>query len=63
MADILKEAEKAWGGLCAVEAEDLPAVEEQPMEIITEDEKNKQMVNRLVDGKAKGVDGWSPAEL
>eukprot|EP00972_Heterocapsa_arctica_P051673 7602230-Heterocapsa_arctica.AAC.1 len=62
MADILKEAEKAWGGLWAVEAEDLPECENQPMEIITEDEI-RRVVNRLVDGKAKGVDGWSPAEL
>eukprot|EP00972_Heterocapsa_arctica_P018715 2768944-Heterocapsa_arctica.AAC.1 len=32
------------------------------MEPITEDEI-RRVVNRLVDGKAKGVDGWSPAEL
>eukprot|EP00972_Heterocapsa_arctica_P047338 6983011-Heterocapsa_arctica.AAC.1 len=32
------------------------------MEPITEDEI-KRVVNRLVDGKANGVDGWSPAEL
>ncbi len=62
MADILKEAEKAWGGLWAVEAEDLFEFENQPMEIITED-NIRRVVNRLVDGKAKGVDGWSPAEL
>eukprot|EP00972_Heterocapsa_arctica_P111991 16429257-Heterocapsa_arctica.AAC.1 len=62
MADILKEAENTWGGLWAVETEDLPEFEDQPMEIITED-KIRRVVNRLVDGKAKGVDGWSPAEL
>eukprot|EP00972_Heterocapsa_arctica_P080247 11828198-Heterocapsa_arctica.AAC.1 len=38
IADKLKEAEKAWGGLWAVEADELPAFEDQPMEPITEDE-------------------------
>eukprot|EP00972_Heterocapsa_arctica_P073856 10903278-Heterocapsa_arctica.AAC.1 len=32
------------------------------MDLITEDEI-RRMINRLVDGKAKGVDRWSPAEL
>eukprot|EP00972_Heterocapsa_arctica_P000827 116072-Heterocapsa_arctica.AAC.1 len=32
MADRLKEAEKAWGGLWAVEAKDLPEFENQPTE-------------------------------
>eukprot|EP00972_Heterocapsa_arctica_P073884 10906677-Heterocapsa_arctica.AAC.1 len=32
------------------------------MELITEDEI-RRVINVLVDGKAKGVDGWSPAEL
>eukprot|EP00972_Heterocapsa_arctica_P040902 6028148-Heterocapsa_arctica.AAC.1 len=32
------------------------------MELITEDEI-RRVVNRLVDGKAKGVDGWIPAEV
>eukprot|EP00972_Heterocapsa_arctica_P015221 2241734-Heterocapsa_arctica.AAC.1 len=32
------------------------------MELITEDEI-RRVINILVDGKAKGVDGWSPAEL
>eukprot|EP00972_Heterocapsa_arctica_P025279 3724046-Heterocapsa_arctica.AAC.1 len=62
MADRLKEAEKTRGGLWAVEADELPEFEDQPMEPITEDEI-RRVVNRLVDGKAKGVDGWSPAEL
>eukprot|EP00972_Heterocapsa_arctica_P069581 10281138-Heterocapsa_arctica.AAC.1 len=31
------------------------------MEWITED-KIRRVINILVDGKAKGVDGWSPAE-
>ena len=62
IADRLKEAEKAWGGLWAVEADELPEFENEPMEPITEDEI-RRVVNRLVDGKAKGVDGWSPAEL
>eukprot|EP00972_Heterocapsa_arctica_P028594 4206700-Heterocapsa_arctica.AAC.1 len=62
MADRLKEAEKVWGGLWAVEAEELPEFEKQPMGLITEDEI-KRVINRLVDGTAKGVDGRSPAEL
>eukprot|EP00972_Heterocapsa_arctica_P024660 3637341-Heterocapsa_arctica.AAC.1 len=62
IADRLKETEKAWGGLWAVEVDELPEFEDQPMEPITEDEI-RRVVNRLVDGKAKGVDGWSPAEL
>eukprot|EP00972_Heterocapsa_arctica_P111287 16385342-Heterocapsa_arctica.AAC.1 len=32
------------------------------MLLISEDEVRK-VVNNLADGKAKGVDGWSPAEL
>eukprot|EP00972_Heterocapsa_arctica_P100073 14757679-Heterocapsa_arctica.AAC.1 len=32
------------------------------MELISAD-KVRRVVNRLVDGKAKGVDSWSPAEL
>eukprot|EP00972_Heterocapsa_arctica_P115349 16447232-Heterocapsa_arctica.AAC.1 len=32
------------------------------MDSITEDEV-RRVVNKLSDGKAKGVDGWSPAEL
>eukprot|EP00972_Heterocapsa_arctica_P015125 2226436-Heterocapsa_arctica.AAC.1 len=32
------------------------------MPLITEDEV-RRVVNNLADGKAKGVDGWSPAEL
>eukprot|EP00972_Heterocapsa_arctica_P065725 9699881-Heterocapsa_arctica.AAC.1 len=32
------------------------------MPLITEDEV-RRLVNNLADGKAKGVDGWSPAEL
>eukprot|EP00972_Heterocapsa_arctica_P029775 4386806-Heterocapsa_arctica.AAC.1 len=55
IADRLKEAEKTWGGLWAVEADELPEFEDQPMEPITEDEI-RRVVNRLVDGKAKGVD-------
>eukprot|EP00972_Heterocapsa_arctica_P051934 7638873-Heterocapsa_arctica.AAC.1 len=38
IADRLKEAEKAWGGLWAVDADELPEFENQPMEPITEDE-------------------------
>eukprot|EP00972_Heterocapsa_arctica_P113837 16439369-Heterocapsa_arctica.AAC.1 len=61
-ADRMKLAEKTWGGLWAVEVEDLPHFEESKMPIITEDEV-RRVVNNLADGKAKGVDGWSPAEL
>eukprot|EP00972_Heterocapsa_arctica_P037343 5495965-Heterocapsa_arctica.AAC.1 len=32
------------------------------MPLITEDEVRK-VVNNLADGTAKGIDGWSPAEL
>eukprot|EP00972_Heterocapsa_arctica_P078121 11522084-Heterocapsa_arctica.AAC.1 len=62
MSDILKVAEEAWGGLWVVDAEDLPQFEDEEMGPITAD-KTRRIVNRLVDGKAKGVDGWSPAEL
>eukprot|EP00972_Heterocapsa_arctica_P097013 14312355-Heterocapsa_arctica.AAC.1 len=58
--DILKVAEEAWGGLWVVDAEDLPKL--QKLRLITADEV-RRVVNRLADGKAKGVDGWSPAEL
>eukprot|EP00972_Heterocapsa_arctica_P108493 15977046-Heterocapsa_arctica.AAC.1 len=62
MKDIMKLAEETWGGLWAVEAEDLPKFTNQRMPIITEDEV-RRVVNNLTDGKAKGIDGWSPAEL
>eukprot|EP00972_Heterocapsa_arctica_P091268 13466945-Heterocapsa_arctica.AAC.1 len=62
MTDRLKEAEKVWGGVWAVEAEELPEFEKQHMDLITEDEI-RRAINRLVDGKAKRVDGWSPADL
>eukprot|EP00972_Heterocapsa_arctica_P111003 16343138-Heterocapsa_arctica.AAC.1 len=32
------------------------------MPLITEDEV-RRVVNNLTDGKAKGIDGWSPAGL
>eukprot|EP00972_Heterocapsa_arctica_P095278 14051706-Heterocapsa_arctica.AAC.1 len=32
------------------------------MPLITEDEV-RRVVNNLADGKAKGIDSWSPAEL
>eukprot|EP00972_Heterocapsa_arctica_P034767 5118286-Heterocapsa_arctica.AAC.1 len=60
MKDILKLAEETWGGLRAVEAEELPKFTNQRMPLITEDEV-RRVVNNLTDGKAKGVDGWSPA--
>jgi hypothetical protein len=58
----LKLTEEMWGGLCAVGAEDLHVFQNKPMASITEDEV-RRVVNNLADGKAKGVDGWSPAEL
>eukprot|EP00972_Heterocapsa_arctica_P057271 8450077-Heterocapsa_arctica.AAC.1 len=58
----MKLAEEAWGGLWAVEAEELPKMNNQKMHIITEDEV-RRVVNNLADGRAKGIDGWSPAEL
>eukprot|EP00972_Heterocapsa_arctica_P007194 1050086-Heterocapsa_arctica.AAC.1 len=62
MKDIMELAEKSWGGLWAVEAEDLPTFTNNKMPLITEDEV-RRVVNNLTDGKAKGIDGWSPAEL
>eukprot|EP00972_Heterocapsa_arctica_P112761 16433587-Heterocapsa_arctica.AAC.1 len=55
-------AEETCGGLWAVEAEELPKFSKQKMALITEDEV-RRVDNNLADGKAKGVDGWSPAEL
>jgi hypothetical protein len=62
MSDRMKLAEETWGGLWAVEVEDLPHFGSTKMPIITEDEV-RRVVNNLTDGKAKGIDGWSPAEL
>eukprot|EP00972_Heterocapsa_arctica_P023820 3509726-Heterocapsa_arctica.AAC.1 len=62
MKDILKLAEETWGGQWAVEAGDLPNFTNQKMPLIAEDEV-RRVVNNLTNGKAKGVDGWSPAEL
>eukprot|EP00972_Heterocapsa_arctica_P077355 11408944-Heterocapsa_arctica.AAC.1 len=58
----MRVAQEAWGGLRVVDAEDPPQFEDDEMEPITADEV-RRVVNRLVDGKAKGVDGWSPAEV
>eukprot|EP00972_Heterocapsa_arctica_P061852 9119208-Heterocapsa_arctica.AAC.1 len=60
MKGIMKLAEETWGGLWAVEAEELPKFTNQKTPLITEDEV-RRVVNHLTDGKAKGVDGWSPA--
>eukprot|EP00972_Heterocapsa_arctica_P034845 5129399-Heterocapsa_arctica.AAC.1 len=62
MKDRMKLAEETWGGLWAVRAEELPNFNSQKMRIITEDEVMR-VVNNLTYGNAKGVDGWSPAEL
>eukprot|EP00972_Heterocapsa_arctica_P064451 9511917-Heterocapsa_arctica.AAC.1 len=61
---MLKVAEEAWGSLWLVDAEDCQRLNKKKTkkELITEDEV-RRVVNRLADGKAKGVDGWSPAEL
>eukprot|EP00972_Heterocapsa_arctica_P072652 10726641-Heterocapsa_arctica.AAC.1 len=58
----MKLAEETWGGLWAVEAEDLPKLTRQKMPLITEDEV-RRVVNNIADGKAKGIDIWSPADL
>eukprot|EP00972_Heterocapsa_arctica_P005299 784773-Heterocapsa_arctica.AAC.1 len=57
MKDRLKLAEETWGGLRAVDAEELPKFSKQKMALITECEV-RRVVNNLADGKAKGVDGW-----
>ena len=57
MSDRMKLAEETWGGLWAVEVEDLPHFGSTKMPIITEDEV-RRVVNNLTDGKAKGIDGW-----
>eukprot|EP00972_Heterocapsa_arctica_P100155 14768608-Heterocapsa_arctica.AAC.1 len=62
MKDRMKLAEETWGGLWAVEAEELPKFTNQNMIVITVDEV-RRVVNNLTDGKAKGIDGLSPAEL
>eukprot|EP00972_Heterocapsa_arctica_P052711 7758193-Heterocapsa_arctica.AAC.2 len=62
MKDRPKLAEETWGGLLVVEADELPKFDKHHMPLITEDEV-RRVVNNLADGKAKGVDGWSPAEL
>eukprot|EP00972_Heterocapsa_arctica_P029472 4339967-Heterocapsa_arctica.AAC.1 len=56
----MKLAEETWGGLWAVDAEEL--FSHQKMSLITEDEV-RRVVNNIADGKAEEVDGWSPAEL
>eukprot|EP00972_Heterocapsa_arctica_P082414 12144362-Heterocapsa_arctica.AAC.1 len=38
LKDILKLAEETWGGLWAVDAEELPKFTNQKMQLITEDE-------------------------
>eukprot|EP00972_Heterocapsa_arctica_P083326 12278389-Heterocapsa_arctica.AAC.1 len=62
MKNIMKLAEETWGGLWAVDAQELPNLSNQKMPLITEDEV-RRVVNNLADGKAKRVDGRSPAEL
>eukprot|EP00972_Heterocapsa_arctica_P068832 10172379-Heterocapsa_arctica.AAC.1 len=62
MSDRMRVAQEAWGGLWVVDAEDLPQFGDDEMGPIAADEV-KRVVNKLVDGKAKGVDAWSPVEL
>eukprot|EP00972_Heterocapsa_arctica_P042313 6236355-Heterocapsa_arctica.AAC.1 len=44
---------KKLGGLWAVDTEELPVFDKQPMDLITADEV-RRVINRLADGKAKG---------
>eukprot|EP00972_Heterocapsa_arctica_P043642 6444818-Heterocapsa_arctica.AAC.1 len=44
ISDRLTEDEKAWGGLWAVDAEELPVFDKQPMDLISEDE-NTRVIN------------------
>eukprot|EP00972_Heterocapsa_arctica_P055785 8228512-Heterocapsa_arctica.AAC.1 len=62
MSDRMKVAQEAWRNLGVVDAEDSPQFYDEVMEPITAD-KVRRVVNILVDGKAEGVDSWSPAEL
>eukprot|EP00972_Heterocapsa_arctica_P042398 6247987-Heterocapsa_arctica.AAC.1 len=62
MKDRMKLAEETWEGLWAVEAEELPQFTNTKIPFITEEEV-RRVVNNLTDGKAKEIDGWSPAEL
>eukprot|EP00972_Heterocapsa_arctica_P023446 3454756-Heterocapsa_arctica.AAC.1 len=62
MTDRMRVAQEAWGGLWVVDAEDLPQFDDDEMEPITADEV-RRVVSKIVDGKAKGVDAWNPAEL
>eukprot|EP00972_Heterocapsa_arctica_P015736 2318861-Heterocapsa_arctica.AAC.1 len=55
-------AQEPWGGLWVVDAADLPQFDDDEMEPITADEV-RRVVNKLMDGKVKGVDAWGPAEL
>eukprot|EP00972_Heterocapsa_arctica_P078716 11607504-Heterocapsa_arctica.AAC.1 len=58
----MKLAEETWGGLWVVDAGNLTKFDKQHMPLIREDEV-RRVVNHLADGKAKGIDGWSLAEL
>eukprot|EP00972_Heterocapsa_arctica_P042851 6318633-Heterocapsa_arctica.AAC.1 len=60
MSGRMKVAQEAWGKLWVVNAEDLPEFEAEDMELIAADD-GRRVVDRLVDGKAKGVDSQSPA--
>eukprot|EP00972_Heterocapsa_arctica_P027678 4070206-Heterocapsa_arctica.AAC.1 len=62
MSDRMRVVQEAWRGLWVVDAEDLPQLDDDEMEPITAAEV-RRVVNKLVDGEAKGVDAWSPAEL
>eukprot|EP00972_Heterocapsa_arctica_P091846 13545674-Heterocapsa_arctica.AAC.1 len=48
MKDIMKLSEETWGGLKAVEAEELSKFNKQKMALITEDEV-RRVVNNLAD--------------
>eukprot|EP00972_Heterocapsa_arctica_P043962 6492229-Heterocapsa_arctica.AAC.1 len=58
--DRRRVAEEAWGGPWVVDVGDLPNSDKEKMDLIIEDEV-RRVTNIFADGKAKGVDGWSPA--
>ena len=58
----LKVASDAWGELWKCDVVEVAELPEGKLDPITWDEI-EAVVNHLSDGKAKGTDSWSPAEL
>ena len=58
----LKVASQAWGDLWKSETVEIAELPEGKLDPITWEEI-ESVVNHLSDGKAKGTDSWSPAEL